>query len=603
MSETEIMDLYEKARSIREGIIRSIAEAGSGHPGGSLSIAEILAVLYFREMRIDPQNPSWDDRDRLVLSKGHAAPALYAALAERGFFPREELLSLRKFGSRLQGHPDMKRTPGVEMSTGSLGQGLSAANGMALRAKLDGKDYRVYVLLGDGELEEGQIWEAAMTSVHRGLGNLTAFVDYNGLQIDGPISDVKSVRSIAGRFASFGWNVIEIDGHDIEAIVSAIEEARGVTDRPTAIIAHTLKGRGVPFMEGQVEWHGKAPSREQAREALLALGAQVPPVPIESARKPAADGGRRREATREAYGKALVELGKLNPNVVVLDADLSKSTKTDLFAKEFPERFFQMGISEQDMISTAAGLAASGKIPFASSFAVFAAGRAFDQIRQVVGYTHLNVKIAATHAGITVGEDGASHQSVEDVALMRAVPGMTVIVPADAVETRKAVLAAAKHNGPVYLRLGRAPVPVIFDDDYEFEIGKAAILRDGSDVTLVASGVMVEAALDAADLLDKEGVRARVINMHTIKPLDTDALMSAASETGAIVTAEEHSVIGGLGGAVAEFLVCHNPVPMEIVGIKDAFGQSGKPGELLDYYGLTSRDIADAARRVLARKG
>ncbi|NLA58413.1 MAG: transketolase family protein [Firmicutes bacterium] len=309
-----------------------------------------------------------------------------------------------------------------------------------------------------------------------------------------------------------------------------------------------------------------------------------------------------KKATRDAYGETLVELGQANPDIVVLDADLSASTKTAGFAKAFPERFVQMGIAEQDLIGTAAGLAAAGKIPFASTFAVFAAGRAYDQIRNSVAYGKLNVKIAATHAGVTVGEDGGSHQMLEDIALMRALPGMTVIVPADAVETRLAVKAAAEYKGPVYLRMGRGAWPVIFSDDHEFEIGKAAQLRDGDAATIIACGIMVGEALKAADMLEAEGLKVRVLDMATIKPIDVKAVVKAAQETGAVVTAEEHNIVGGLGGAVAEVLVENCPVPMERVGVKDVFGQSGTPDQLMEYYGLTAKEIAAAVKRVVERK-
>ncbi|MGE5527555.1 MAG: transketolase family protein [Patescibacteria group bacterium] len=307
-------------------------------------------------------------------------------------------------------------------------------------------------------------------------------------------------------------------------------------------------------------------------------------------------------ATRDAYGKALVELGRSNPNVVVLDADLSKSTKTAGFAKEFPERFFQMGIAEADMTATAAGLATCGKIPFISTFAVFAAGRAFDQVRNSIGYPHLNVKIAATHAGITVGEDGGSHQSVEDLALMRAVPGMTVIAPADAVETEGAVMAAAGIDGPVYIRLGREPLPLIFPAGHRFAAGRADRLREGAAATIIANGVMTHLALEAADRLAAAGKAVRVVNISTLKPIDVREIVAAAKETGAIVTVEEHSVIGGLGSAVAEVVVSKHPVPMEFVGIQDRFGQSGKPFELMKEYGLTAEDIVAAVERVVGRK-
>ncbi|NLW23971.1 MAG: transketolase family protein [Clostridia bacterium] len=307
-------------------------------------------------------------------------------------------------------------------------------------------------------------------------------------------------------------------------------------------------------------------------------------------------------ATREAYGKALVELGKINKDIVVLDADLSKSTKTDGFKKAFPERFFNMGIAEQNLIGCAAGLAAAGKIPFASTFAVFATGRAYDQIRNSVASSNLNVKIAASHAGLTVGEDGGSHQMLEDIALMRAIPGMTVIVPADGVETYQAVFAASKHEGPVYIRLGRPKVPVIFDENYQFQIGKAAVLREGTDVALIATGIMVNEALEAARLLEQEEIQAQVINVSTIKPLDVETIIKAAQETKAVVTCEEHNVFGGLGSAVAEALVENYPVPMERLGVKDVFGESGKPSQLLEKYGLTAKHIVAAAKRVMNRK-
>jgi transketolase len=308
-------------------------------------------------------------------------------------------------------------------------------------------------------------------------------------------------------------------------------------------------------------------------------------------------------ATRDAYGETLAELGGENRDIVALDADLSGSTKTSLFAKKYPERFFNMGIAEANMMGTAAGLAAAGKVPFLSTFAVFAVGRAWEQMRQSVAYPKANVKIVATHGGITVGEDGGSHQSVEDIAIVRAVPNMTVIVPADGVETRMAIRAAAAHKGPFYIRLGRNKVPTIFGEDYRFQIGKGCEMAAGSDLTFVTTGLMTAQALAAAALLHKEGISARVVHISTIKPLDQDIILAAAMETGAIVTAEEHSVIGGLGGAVAEFLGEHHPVPLKRVGIRDRFGTSGKAEELMKYFGLLPEDLVEAARELLERKG
>ena len=307
-------------------------------------------------------------------------------------------------------------------------------------------------------------------------------------------------------------------------------------------------------------------------------------------------------ATRDAYGQALAELGALNDKVVVLDADLSKSTKTNDFKKVYPERFFNMGIAEQNLLGTAAGFAAAGKIPFASSFAVFAVGRAYDQIRNSIAYPKLNVKIAATHAGLTVGEDGGSHQMLEDIALMRALPNMTVIVPADGVETKQVIMAAAEYNGPVYIRLGRPKGPVLFDETYKFEIGKGVVLKEGTDVTLVATGIMVSKAVEAAEALAAEGISAAVVNISTIKPLDNALITEMAQKTGAVVTCEEHNIYGGLGSAVAEVLVENCPVPMARVGVEDSFGESGLPDQLLEKYGLTAANIADKAKAVIARK-
>jgi transketolase len=309
-----------------------------------------------------------------------------------------------------------------------------------------------------------------------------------------------------------------------------------------------------------------------------------------------------KKATRDAYGEVLLELGKENESIVVLDADLSKSTKTNIFAKEFPQRFFNMGIAEQNMMGTAGGLSTCGKIPFASTFAIFATGRAFEQIRNTIAYPALNVKIAATHAGITVGEDGGSHQTIEDISLMRTLPNMTVIVPADAVETKLAVRAAVAMKGPVYIRLGRPAVPVIFGDDYRFEIGKAFLMRNGRDVAILATGIMVSLAIDAAEILSAEGITAAVLNVSTIKPLDTEAIIQLAVQTGCIVTAEEHSVIGGLGSAVAETISEHNPVPLVRVGIQDHFGESGTPAALMEKFELHAQAIAVAAREVIKKK-
>ena len=506
------LELMKTANEIRKGIVTALHSAKAGHPGGSLSATEIFTYLYFEEMNVDPKDPKKADRDRFVLSKGHTAPGLYSTLAQKGFFPKEDLVTLRHTGSYLQGHPDMKHIPGVDMSSGSLGQGISAAVGMAIAGKLDNADYRVYTLLGDGEIQEGQVWEASMLAAHRKLDNLVVIVDNNNLQIDGEITEVNSPYPIDKKFEAFNFHVINIDGNDFDQIDAAFKEAKTVKGQPTAIIAKTVKGKGVSFMENQVGWHGKAPN----------------------------DGG----------------------------------------------------IAESNMIGVAAGLATTGKVPFASSFAMFAAGRAFEQVRNSVGYPHLNVKIGATHAGISVGEDGATHQCNEDIALMRTIPGMVVINPADDVEARAAVRAAYEHQGPVYMRFGRLAVPVINDrPDYKFELGKGVVLREGKDLTIIATGLPVSNCLEAAEKLAADGIDAKVINIHTIKPLDEELVVAAAKETGKVVTVEEHSVIGGLGSAVCEVLSEKAPTQVMKIGVNDTFGESGPALELLKKYGLDTDSI------------
>ena len=559
MDSSEIKQLKVLAAKARMGAILGTYHAKSGHPGGSLSAADIFTYLYFKEMRVDPANPQWADRDRFVLSKGHCCPSLYAILALKGFFDWDELTSLRHVGAMLQGHPDMKGTPGIDMSTGSLGQGVSAACGMALAGKLDKKDYRVYTVLGDGEVEEGQVWEAAMFAAHNKLDNLTLFVDQNGLQIDGPVEQVCGIEPLDKKFEAFGFEVIKIDGHDFEQIQSAVEKAKTVKGKPTAILARTVKGKGVSFMENQVGWHGVAPNKEH-------------------------------------------ELAETNPDIVVFDADLAAATKTGVFQKKFPERFFDCGIAEGNMIGVAAGMAATGKIPVAASFAMFATGRAFEQIRNSVAYPELNVKIAGSHAGISTGEDGATHQCIEDIAIMRAIPNMMVLNPADHWEMKAATKAALEYNGPVYIRLGRLAIPSFNDPEtYSFELGKGITLHEGNDVAVIASGLVVNEALKAVKELEAEGINARLINIHTIKPIDRDIIIKAAQETGRIITVEEHNVVGGLADAVSEVVTDACPVKITRIGVQDRFGFSGPAWELLDDFGLTQPHIARVIREVVGK--
>ena len=578
------LKLMKTANEVRKGIVTSVHSAKAGHPGGSLSAADLFTYLYFEELNVDPKDPKKADRDRFVLSKGHTAPGLYAALAEKGFFPKEDLITLRHTGSYLQGHPDMKCIPGVDMSSGSLGQGVSAAVGMAIAAKISGDDYRVYTLLGDGEIQEGQVWEAAMLASHHKLDNLLVIVDNNNLQIDGEITKVNSPYPIDKKFEAFNFHVINIDGNDFDQIDAAFKEAKSVKGRPTVIIAKTVKGKGVSFMENQAGWHGKAPNDEEFKIAM----ADLEKAGVSEVKK---------IATRESYGETLVELGAEHEEIVVLDADLAAATKTGLFQAAYPERFINCGIAESNMIGVAAGLAAAGKVPFASSFAMFAAGRAYEQVRNSVGYPHLNVKIGATHAGISVGEDGATHQCNEDIALMRTIPGMVVINPSDDIEARAAVRAAYEYVGPVYMRFGRLAVPVINDrPDYKFELGKGVVLREGKDVTIIATGLPVNNCLQAAEKLAAEGIDAKVINIHTIKPLDEELIIAAAQETGKVVTVEEHSVIGGLGSAVCDVLSANVPTKVLKIGINDVYGESGPALELIEKYGLGINGIYEKVK-------
>ena len=553
MTNAEKLTLKKHACHIRMGVIEGTHSAGCGHPGGSLSIADVLSYLYFKELNVDPAQPKMANRDRLVLSKGHAAPALYAALAERGFFPVEELKTLRKIGSRLQGHPNMNSVPGVDMSTGSLGQGISAACGMALGAKHAGSAVNVYAILGDGEVEEGECWEAFMFAAHYGLSNLCVMLDRNHLQIDGTTETVMNSAPLEDKLRAFNFNVVTINGHDFDQIESAVQAFHAETEKPTCIILDTVKGTGVSYMTNSVAWHGKGPNDEEYQVAMNELNA-------------------------------------------------AGATKTATFQKAFPGRHFDCGIAEGNMIAVAAGASTMGLVPFASSFAMFAAGRAFEQVRNSIGYPHLNVKIGATHGGISVGEDGASHQCCEDFALMRSIPGMTVICPADDIEARAAVRAAYAMEGPVYLRFGRLAVPVFHDEaNYHFELGKGEQLTEGNDIAIIATGLMVNEARMAAEQLAAEGIHARVINIHTIKPLDEEIVLKAAKECGKVITAEEHNVIGGLGEAVCAVLSEKQPTPVRRVGVQDVFGCSGPAWDLLKKFGLDAATICKTAHEMLGK--
>ena len=614
-----IKTLQEKAKIIRMDILAMIYAAQSGHPGGSLSAADIVTTLYFHFMKIRPQEPGWPGRDRFLLSKGHACPVWYSCLAEKGFFPIEELLSLREIDSRLQGHPDMKKTPGVDFTTGSLGQGLSAAVGIALGLKKDRRKSRVFVVLGDGELNEGQIWEAAMSAAKFNLDNVTVFIDYNNLQLDGYCHEVMPIEPLADKWRAFNWEVKEIDGHDFEQIIQMIEFAQKTKGKPTVIIANTIKGKGISFMENECGWHGKAPNREEFLKAILELDSDGNKLPLVqkalSLRAERGDANRReslaplqcmgmdgRESkpTRDAYGEVLVELGKECSELVVFEADISKSTRTSYFAKQFPKRFFQFGVAEANMMAAAAGMASLGNISFVSTYSVFASMRACEQVRTMIAYPNLNVKICVSHGGITPANDGVTHQGSEDLGIMRTIPNMTVIMPADYNSTKQLVRAALKHKGPVYMRFTRDAVPFIYDENEIFEIGKGKLLIEGDNISLIAIGDMVSIALEVQSMLEEKGISAEVIDIHTLKPIDKELILVSVQKTKHVITIEDHQINCGLGSAVAEVLGEEAPYPVKRIGLKDTFAESGRYDLLLKKYGMDTESIISAAERMLA---
>jgi len=654
-----VEELRQAAAEMRALNLVNLFAAGSGHPGGTLSIMDIAAALYLRVLNHDPKDPSWPDRDRVFWSAGHKAPALYIALGVAGYFPPEDAVLLRQLGSGFEGHPNWRKVPGVEISSGSLGQGLGIAAGNALAGKLRGRPYRVYCIMGDGEQQEGSIWEAAMAAGHYRLDNLCAIVDKNDLQIDGWVREVMNVDPLAEKYAAFNWNVVETDGHDLTGILEAFERAAATQGRPTVIIAHTTKGKGVSFMENEVSWHGVAPNRAQFEKALIDL--QTPSVPrerVDSLLARASENAKQVEArakdsipkfkrdywwnagesmkvdmdaTRLGFGRGLEAAGA-DERVVTIQADISGSIRITDFEAKHPERkarVFSVGIAEQNMMAVAAGLAKEGLIPVTGTYGVFAAGRPWDQIRTTICYSNLNVKIAGAHGGVSVGADGATHQALEEITLMSILPNMRVVAPCDSVEAERATVhSLLEVVGPTYLRFAREATPVVTTKETPYEFGVANVIRfrgekprfidafetflatdysgEGEEVSMVACGPMVPEAMRAAWLLQAEyGIESRVINLHTVKPLDVAALVQAAEQTPVIVTAEEHQV-GGFGNLVAGAILRHRrdfarPLLLDMVGVEDRFGLSGKPWELMQTFGLTAEHIAARVLRLHER--
>jgi len=610
--------LRNLATQLRIDSVRSTSAAGSGHPTTCLSAADIVAALFFAEMRFDPADPQHPEADRFVLSKGHAAPLLYAAWAAAGAFPRDEVLKLRTIGSDLEGHPT-PRLPFVDVATGSLGQGLAAGVGIALNARRIESDYRTYVLLGDGECAEGSVWEAAEVAPHERLDNLCAIVDVNGLGQSRATQYEHDTESFVRRFEAFGWWARAIDGHDMGQILAALDEARKVTGRPALIAARTLKGKGLAAIEGKPGWHGKALKKgEETDKAVAELEAQyvktseqTPVIPKPARRRaesapadfvadmpaPSWSLGDK-VATREAYGPALVALGGMDRRIVALDADVKNSTFSEAFEKFYPDRFIQSFIAEQAMVGVAMGLASRGAIPFPSTFACFLE-RASDFIR-MAGISSLGVKLAGSHAGVSIGEDGPSQMALEDLAMARGVPNCTVLYPSDAVSAYRLVAAAASTPGPVYIRLSRPKTPVIYPSGETFPIGGSKTLRETSSdvVTVVAAGVTLFEALGAHDTLSKEKIAIRIIDAYSLQPIDRAALVAAGRATGGrIITVEDHYAHGGLGDAVSE-AVWDQAFRVRRLAVRE-IPRSGQPEELLDRFGISSRAIVDSVRELL----
>jgi len=603
-------DLDKLARLIRYLILASTTKAGSGHPSSSLSAVELLTTLFFGGFfRFRINDTGYINNDRIIFSKGHASPLLYSLWAAAGVITEDEILTLRKFRSRLEGHPT-PFFPYAEASTGSLGQGLSIGLGFAMNSKyLDKVPNQTYVLIGDSEMAEGSQWEAIQVAAHYKLGNLTGIMDVNRLGQRGQTMYGWDMEAYSKRVSSFGWETVVIDGHDFKEISNAYKHAMEVKDRPTMIIARTIKGKGVSIMENMDGWHGKPLPGDQLNDALEELGYVdknvrgkiMEPEEVKVVRDDIGDYDDVEIVdsslpTRKAYGIALVNIFKKFPDIVVLDAEVSNSTYSEIFKDRFPQRFFEMYIAEQNMIGVAEGLSLMGKIPFVSTFAAFLT-RAFDQIR-MSGYSKTNIKFVGSHAGVSIGEDGPSQMGLEDIAMFRAQIGSVVLYPSDAVSTEKLVKKAAQHYGNVYIRTTRMSTPVIYSEDDNFEIGGSKTIRssDNDMLTVCASGITLHEALKAYEELKKENIMIRVIDIYSIKPIDSDSIRKAQEETDAIITVEDHFQEGGMGEAVKS--AASGEKPVYILAVKK-IPRSGKPYELLEFEGISSEAIIKKVKDII----
>jgi transketolase len=609
------LDLYRSlARQLRADSIRCSTAAGSGHPTSSLSAADLMAVLQAGHLRYDFERPDSLANDHLIFSKGHASPLVYAMFRAAGAIDDAELLTFRKFGSRLEGHPT-PILPWVDVATGSLGQGLPIGVGVALAGKrLLKAPFHVWVLVGDSESAEGSIWEAFDLAGHEGLENVTAILDINRLGQRGPTELEWDTESYATRVRAFGWDAVVIDGHDLAQVDEALGRARS-SSRPTAIVARTVKGKGVSFLEDKPGWHGKALDAEQAKQALAEIGDEpsrvfeVPsppawrPAPLPAPKAPELKRYTEPVATRKAYGEAIAALGAARADVVALDAEVSNSTHAEDFKKTAADRFFEMYIAEQRMVAVAVGMQVVGFVPFASTFAAFLT-RAYDFIR-MAAISRANIRLSGSHAGVSIGEDGPSQMALEDLAMMRAVHGSTVLYPCDGNQTAKLVAAMADLPGISYIRTTRANTPILYRPEDEFPIGGSRVVRGGDAedrVTVVAAGITVHESVKAADELAKGGIKIRLIDAYSVKPLDARGIAKAVRETGGrLVIVEDHWPEGGLGDAVVSGLVALGvkDIALRHLAVRD-MPTSGKPAELIEAAGIAARDIAAAVRALLA---
>ncbi len=612
LDQVKLAGLRDKATRMRIHSVRSTSKAGSGHPTTCASAAEVMAALFFDAMRYDPQDPGSEANDVFILSKGHAAPVLYAAWAEAGYIRESDLLNLRRIDSDLEGHPPTT-LPFVDVATGSLGQGLSVGVGMAHACRLDGSDRRIWVLLGDGEIAEGSVWEAASMAANDKLGNLIATVDVNRLGQSAPTMLEHDMDAYRVRWEAFGWETLVVDGHDVGALVQAYSTARASVDKPTVVLAKTYKGRGIPCAEDKDGWHGKPiPAGALEDETIASLQNELtgvafewkPNLPPPANSKPAASGtvatppyavGGPPVATRQAFGAALEALGRADERVVGVDGDVGNSTFTTDIANADSSRLLQCYIAEQNLVGVAMGLACRGKIPFAASFACFLS-RGYDFMR-LAAISSTNIKLVGTHAGISIGEDGASQMGLEDLAMSCAQPNYTVFYPSDATSAWRAIELAASIDGPVYVRTSRPKTAILYGPDEVFETGKAKVVRSSPDdrVAIVAAGVTLYEALEAADQLASEGIQARVIDLFSVQPVDRETLIRASADCGGnIVTVEDHYAHGGIGSAVLAALAEERSRVRQLA--VRGIARSGKPAELLDLFGISARHIADAAR-------